>query len=48
MCLPKPFAAIDVEYSAPIHVAPGKDGLRAGIAAVQRALHAVTGTAEPA
>lgn len=48
MCIPKPFAAIDVEYSVPIRVAPGKEGLRAGIAAVQRALHAVTGTAEPA
>lgn len=44
MCIPKPFAAIDVEYSAPIRVAAGKDGLREGIAAVQRALHAVTGT----
>lgn len=48
MCIPKPFAAIDVEYSAPIHIAAGKDGLRAGIATVQRALHAVTGTADAA
>jgi lysophospholipid acyltransferase (LPLAT)-like uncharacterized protein len=48
LCIPKPFAAIDIRYSAPIHVAPGKDGLREGIAAVQRALHSVTGTAEPA
>jgi lysophospholipid acyltransferase (LPLAT)-like uncharacterized protein len=48
MCIPKPFAAIDVEYSAPIHIAPGKDGLRAGIAAVQRALHTITGTADSA
>ena len=48
MCIPKPFAAIDVEYSAPIHIAAGKDGLRAGIAAVQRTLHAVTGTADTA
>jgi lysophospholipid acyltransferase (LPLAT)-like uncharacterized protein len=47
MCIPKPFAAIDVEYSDLIQIAPGKDGLRAGIAAVQRALHAVTGTTEP-
>ena len=46
MCIPKPFAAIDVEYSAPIHIAAGKDGLREGIATVQRALHAVTGTAD--
>jgi lysophospholipid acyltransferase (LPLAT)-like uncharacterized protein len=48
MCIPKPFAAIDVEYSAPIHIAAGKDGLRAGIAAVQRTLHAVTGTMDAA
>ena len=47
MCIPKPFAVIDVEYSEPIRIAPGKDGLREGIAAVQRALHAVTGTTEP-
>lgn len=46
LCIPKPFAAIDVEYSSPIRIGPGKDGLRAGIAAVQRALHAVTGTTE--
>ena len=44
MCVPKPFARIDVEYSAPIHIASGKEGLRAGIAAVQRALHGVTNT----
>ena len=48
MCIPKPFAAIDVEYSAPIRIAAGKDGLREGIATVQRALHAVTGTADAA
>jgi lysophospholipid acyltransferase (LPLAT)-like uncharacterized protein len=44
MCIPKPFAVIDVEYGAPIHVAAGKEGLREGIAAVERALHGVTGT----
>jgi len=48
MCIPKPFAAVDVEYGAPIRVGPGKDGLREGMAAVQRALHSVTGTSEPA
>jgi lysophospholipid acyltransferase (LPLAT)-like uncharacterized protein len=48
MCIPKPFAVIDVEYGQPIQIAPGKDGLRQGIGAVQRALHSVTGTAEPA
>ena len=44
MCIPKPFARIDVEYAAPIHIAAGKAGLRAGIAAVERALHEVTRT----
>lgn len=46
MCIPKPFAAIDVQYSDPIRIAAGKDGLRQGIAVVQRILHEVTGTAE--
>jgi lysophospholipid acyltransferase (LPLAT)-like uncharacterized protein len=46
MCIPKPFAKIDVQYSTPIDIGPGKDGLREGIAVVQRALHAVTGTTE--
>ncbi len=44
MCLPKPFAAVDVRYGAPIRIGPGKDGLRQGIAAVERSLHDVTGT----
>jgi len=44
MCIPKPFAAIDVRFSAPITIGPGKDGLRQGMAAVQRTLHEVTGT----
>ena len=44
MCIPKPFAVIDVQYSPPIHIAAGKEGLREGIAAVERALHGVTGT----
>ena len=44
MCLPKPFAAVDVRYSAPIRIGPGKDGLRQGIAEVERSLHDVTGT----
>lgn len=44
MCIPKPFALIDVEYGAPIHIAAGKQGLREGIATVERALHGVTGT----
>jgi lysophospholipid acyltransferase (LPLAT)-like uncharacterized protein len=44
MCIPKPFAGIDVRYAPPIHVGPGKDGLRQGIAAVERTLHEVNGT----
>lgn len=48
MCIPKPFAAIDVEYSVPIRIGPGKDGLREGIDVVQRHLHQVTGTVEAA
>ena len=43
MCIPKPFAAIDVEYSAPIHIGEGKEGLRQGMEAVQHALNQVTG-----
>ena len=45
MCIPKPFATIDVRYAAPRQIGPGKDGLRQGIAAVERDLHAVNGTA---
>lgn len=45
LCLPKPWAAVHVAYAAPIVIAPGKAGLRQGIADVERALHAVTGTA---
>jgi lysophospholipid acyltransferase (LPLAT)-like uncharacterized protein len=45
MCIPKPFAAIDVRYSAPIRIGPGKEGLREGIEIVQRSIHEVTGTA---
>jgi lysophospholipid acyltransferase (LPLAT)-like uncharacterized protein len=44
MCIPKPFATINVHYGSPIVIAPGKDGLRLGIAAVERSLHEVTGT----
>jgi len=44
ICIPKPFAAVDVRYSAPIRIGPGKDGLRQGIAVVERSLHDVTGT----
>ncbi len=44
MCIPKPFAAIDVRYSPPIRIGAGKEGLRQGIEVVQRSLHDVTGT----
>jgi len=44
MCIPKPFAAIDVRYGAPIQIGPKKEGLRAGIEAVTRSLHEVNGT----
>jgi lysophospholipid acyltransferase (LPLAT)-like uncharacterized protein len=47
MCIPKPFAALDVRYAGPLHIGPGKDGLRQGIAAVERDLHAVNGTSPP-
>jgi len=45
MRIPKPFTAIDVAYGEPIHVDPGKDGLRRGMDAVARALNMVTGAA---
>ena len=38
MCIPKPFASIDVGFGAPISIGAGKEGLRAGMAAVQRSL----------
>ncbi len=41
-CIPKPYAAVEVVYSAPFGVAAGKDGLRRGIAAAERFLHEVT------
>jgi lysophospholipid acyltransferase (LPLAT)-like uncharacterized protein len=41
-CIPKPFARIDVVYGPPIHIGPGKDGLRAGMTAVERGLDEVT------
>jgi lysophospholipid acyltransferase (LPLAT)-like uncharacterized protein len=43
LCIPKPFAAIDVVYGAPVEVGPGKDGLRRGMAEVERSLGVVTG-----
>lgn len=42
MCIPKPFAAIEVVYGPPLEVGSGKDGLRRAMAAAERALHQVT------
>ncbi len=41
-CIPKPFTTIEVVYGAPVVIGAGKDGLRAGIEAVERGLHGVT------
>ncbi len=42
LCIPKPFATVDVSYSAPLEIAEGKEGLRRGIVAVEEALREVT------
>ena len=42
MCIPKPFARVDVVYGPPIEVTPGKEGLRGAMDAVGRALREVT------
>lgn len=39
-CIPRPFTTIHVVYGPALDIAPGKDGLRAGIDAVERGLHA--------
>jgi hypothetical protein len=39
-CIPKPFARIDVAYGSAIAVGAGKDGVRAGMAAVEHGLRA--------
>src|SRR5213076_3141527 len=41
-CLPKPFATIDIAYSAPFGLEEGKEALRRGITVAERALRAVT------
>jgi lysophospholipid acyltransferase (LPLAT)-like uncharacterized protein len=41
-CIPKPFARIDVVYSAPFAVGNGKEGVRRGIVDAERALREVT------
>jgi lysophospholipid acyltransferase (LPLAT)-like uncharacterized protein len=42
MCIPKPFAAVEVVYGPPLEVGPGKEGLRQAMDGVARSLHAVT------
>lgn len=42
MCIPKPFARIEVVYGPPLEVGPGKEGLRRAMTAVERVLHEVT------
>jgi len=41
-CLPRPFARVDVTYSAPFGLEEGKEALRRGITVAERALRAVT------
>jgi len=45
MCIPKPFARIDVTYAPPIEIAPGKGELRRGMDVVSQRLQEVMGTA---
>jgi lysophospholipid acyltransferase (LPLAT)-like uncharacterized protein len=42
MCIPKPFARLDIVYGAPVEVGPGKEGMRGAMDAVGRALQEVT------
>jgi len=42
MCIPKPFARLDIVYGAPIEVGPGKEGMRGAMDALGRALQEVT------
>lgn len=41
-CIPKPFATVEVVYGVPLDVASGKEGLRAGVEAVEAGLHALS------
>lgn len=41
-CVPRPFARIDIEYSAAFGVADGKPAMRAGMTVAENALHRVT------
>lgn len=40
--IPKPFARVEVAYAAPITVGAGKEGVRSGVASLQRGLQEVT------
>jgi lysophospholipid acyltransferase (LPLAT)-like uncharacterized protein len=42
LCIPKPFATVQVDYSPPLAIEPGREGLRRGIIATEAALHQVT------
>ncbi len=46
-CLPRPFARVEIRYSAPFVVAAGKEALRRGMTTAERALRAVTYGADP-
>src|SRR5436309_10111837 len=41
MCIPRPFAGLEIVYGPPIDVAPGKEGLRGAMQAVAGALQEV-------
>lgn len=41
-CIPKPFATIEVVYGTPLEIGTGKEGLRAGMLAVEQQLQALT------
>jgi len=41
-CLPRPFAKVEIRYSAPFDVEAGKQALRRGMTVAERALQAVT------
>ena len=45
MCIPKPFARVEVVYGPAVRVGDGKEELRRGMSGVERALHEVTGPA---
>ena len=42
MCIPKPFARVEIVYGAPIYVAEGKAELRRGMNALEQGLRGVT------